>query len=56
MGDNIACRRLECYYRSFCQGHLCHLKERPSIRNDQISNFQNSKKISEREKSSHLKV
>ena len=51
MGDNIACQWLECYYRSFCQGHLSHLKERPSIRKDQISNFQ---KIPEWEKSSHF--
>ena len=53
MGDNIACQRLECYYRSFCQGHLSHLKERPSIRIDRISNFQ---KIPEREMLSHFKV
>ena len=56
MGANIACQRLECYYRSFCQGHLSYLKERPSIRKDQISNFENSENIREREKSSHFKV
>ena len=27
MGNNIACQRLECYYRSFCQGHLSHVKD-----------------------------
>ena len=54
MGDNIACQRLECYYRSFCQGHLSHLKERPSTQKDRISNFQNSQKIPERDKSSHF--
>ena len=51
MGDNVVCQRLECYYRSFSQGHLSHLKERPSIRKDRISN---SQKIPEREKSSHF--
>ena len=56
MGNNIVCQRLECYYRSFCQGHLSHLKQRPSIRKDQISKFQNSQNIPEREKLSHFKV
>ena len=51
MRYNIACLRLECYYRSFC-----HLKERPSIRKDWISNFQNFQKIPEREKLSHFKI
>ena len=50
MGNNIARQRFECYYRSFCHGHLSHLKERPSIRKDRISNFQSSQKIPEREK------
>ena len=54
MEDNIGCQRLECYFRSFCQDHLSHLKEHPSIRKDRISNFQNSHKIPEREKSSHF--
>ena len=56
MGSNITCQRLECYYRSFCHDHLSYLKERPWIRKDRISNFQNSPKISEREKSSHVKA
>ena len=56
MGNNIVCQRLECYYRSFCQGHLSHLKERPSFRKDQISKFQNSQNIPEQEKLSHFKV
>ena len=56
MGDKIVCQWLKCYYRDFCQSHLSHLKERPSIRKDRISNFQNSQKIPEREKSSHFKV
>ena len=56
IGNNIACQRLECCYRSFCQGNLVHLKESPLIRKDGISSFQNSQKIPEREKSSHFKV
>ena len=31
MGNNIGCQRLECYYRSFYQGRLNNLKERPLI-------------------------
>ena len=56
MRNNILCQWLECYYKSFTQGHLSHLKERPSIRKDRISKFQNSQKIPEREKSSNFKV
>ena len=56
MGNNVACQRLECYYGSFCQGHLNHLKERPSIQKDRISNFQNYQRIPERKKSLHFKV
>ena len=55
MGNNIACQRLKCYYRSFYQGHLSHLKERLSIRKDRISIFQNPQKIPEWKKSSHFK-
>ena len=36
IGENIAYQRLECYYRSFYQGYFSHLKERLSIRQDQI--------------------
>ena len=36
MGNNTACQRLECYYRSFCQGHLSH--ERTSF-DSKGSNF-----------------
>ena len=56
MGNDIACQRLESYYRPFCQGHLSHLKERPSIRTNRISTFQNSQKIPERKKPSYFKV
>ena len=56
MGNNIGCQRLECYYRSFYQGRLNNLKERPLIRKDRISKFQNCEKISEREKSLHFRV
>ena len=45
MGNNTACQRLECYYRSFCQGCLNHLTELLSIGKDRISNFQNSHEI-----------
>ena len=55
MGDNIACQRLECYYRSFCQDHLIHLKERPLIRKGRIANFQNSQKIPGRIKIFYIK-
>ena len=56
VGNNIVCQWLECYYRSFWKGHLSYLKERPSIRKDQMSKFQNSQNIPEQEKLSHFKV
>ena len=52
MGNNIACQLPECYYKSFLSGSL----ERPSILKNGISNFENSEKIPEREKSSYFKV
>ena len=36
MENNTTCQRLQCYYRSFCLGHLNHLTERLLIGKDQI--------------------